>query len=199
MHPHNTTQISQPELPFPKFCECGCGAALPIPQYPSQQRHFVHGHGTRRSAEKRFWEKVDRRGPDDCWLWTGGHKSDGYGTFWDGITMVSAHRFSYALCHSSCPPDLNICHRCSVPGCVNPAHLYAGTQQDNMRDMAAIGRAGKSKGERHWCAKVTPELVREIRSRYARGEKQTALAEELGISASAVGHITRRESWMHIP
>lgn len=98
------------------------------------------------SAEKnaRFWAKVDRKGPTECWEWTGyvDASGNGYGQFWDGERRVKAHRFSYQEAFGPIPPGLVIDHTChneaecrSVPcahrACVNPAHLEAVTQSIN--------------------------------------------------------------------
>lgn len=93
------------------------------------------------SLEAEFWAHVDRTG--DCWLWTGKTlKRNGYGYLWhpeEGRT-IHAHRVSWLVHHGAIPDRLHVLHRCDVPVCLNPAHLFLGTQLDNMRDMAAKGR-----------------------------------------------------------
>lgn len=83
----------------------------------------------------RFWSKVDFDGPDDCWRWTGGRKSTGYGVFgWrrDGRTVsVHAHRFAYELERGPIPGQLPLDHLCRTPLCVNPAHLEPVTMREN--------------------------------------------------------------------
>lgn len=101
---------------------------------------------------ERFWQKVDKRGPNECWEWTSataGYRDDrpGYGTFfleWNSETRrpisTYAHRMSYELAHGEIPDGLHILHHCDNSLCVNPVHLYAGTQADNTRDMYRRGR-----------------------------------------------------------
>jgi hypothetical protein len=80
-----------------------------------------------------------------CWLWTRGKTSDGYGTFRVNGKPELAHRFSYRTHNGMIPSGILVCHTCDETRCVNPDHLFLGTQNDNMKDMAAKGRGRKSK------------------------------------------------------
>lgn len=96
-----------------------------------------------RPVAERFWEKVAKAGPDDCWLWTDFCDRDGYGRFrhspW---RTMRAHRIAWMLANGvQIDAGIFVCHTCDNPSCVNPAHLWLGTCGDNARDMAAKGRA----------------------------------------------------------
>lgn len=93
---------------------------------------------------ERFWARVDKRGPDECWPWTGSTNKQGYGcwSFKSGEGPINAHRIAYGLTHNGIPGRLHILHSCDNPPCCNPAHLDAGTHADNMVDMRVRGRAG---------------------------------------------------------
>lgn len=95
------------------------------------------------TVEQRFWAKVDRRGPDDCWLWAASLNNWGYGRFRLNGRARSAHVIAWTLARGDIPAGLFVLHNCPSgdnPACVNPGHLWLGTHQDNMDDMARKGR-----------------------------------------------------------
>ena len=158
------------------------------------------------TPEDRFWSKVDRTGgPDACWVWTAAvfKKRNGYGMFHLGTRetrrTLYAHRFSYELVHGPIGnPDLDVCHRCDNPPCVNPAHLFLGTAADNVADMVSKGRRRQGRthrGEDHHNAVLTDDLVRQIR---ASDERITALARRRGVSRYAVFCVRQGKTWTHV-
>lgn len=142
----------------------------------------------------RFWAKVDRRGPNECWPWTGHLNTYGYGDFtWGGNPRRQrlATRIIYSL--MSPTADINgkqVCHSCDNPCCVNPAHLWLGTNAENMADKVAKGR--QLAGERHHQAKLTKEQALFI---FYSAAPTRQLAEQFGVSMGAIQAIRRGKQW----
>ncbi len=158
-------------------------------------RACLHSNRPHRDVAERFWRFVDKG--DGCWNWTGA-LTYGYGMF--GVRkghMVHAHRFSWELIHGPVAGGLVVCHHCDNRRCVNPGHLFVGTQADNMRDMVKKGR--QRKGVDRWNAQLTPEIVRQIRRQYRRGgTTYEELGRRFGTTEVNVGKIVRGENWRHV-
>jgi hypothetical protein len=199
MHSDHTTR------PTPiKLCECGCGQPAPIAKatktkyghIKGQPVRFVAGHSSRvrvyekRPLEDRFWEKVDRRGPDECWLWTGYINDDGYGKIGVGGKAENAHRVAYMLAIRPIGEGMEVCHSCDKRACCNPAHLWEGTHIENMIDMA--------KKRRSWGTKLDEPDIREIRRLYANGLTLTQIAERYNVAFQTISRIVNRILWKHV-
>ena len=146
-----------------------------------------------------FWAKVDKRGPDDCWLWTAsGH----YGAFRAGGRQLRATRLSFILANGDVPLHLDVCHNCpggDNPLCVNPAHLFLGTRKRNLQDCVEKDRKNAARGVAAGKSKLAPAQVYEIRRRYDAGEGSFVIAKDFGITGQSVGAIGLRKSWKHLP
>ena len=151
-----------------------------------------------------FWLHVTKAGPvpQACpelgpfWMWTS-NKTGGYGHLSWGGKMRYTHVISWFLATGQWPGELDTLHRCDTPACVNPAHLYLGTHQDNMADRNAKGR--QARGERHRDAKLTGEHVAEIRRAYVKGIVGVPrLAKRYGVSQRAIRQIIHRQTWRHV-
>ena len=119
----------------------------------------------------------------------------GYGQFWLNGKGQRAHRVAYLLEHGYIPKDKIIMHVCDVRNCVNPAHLRAGTWQDNMMDMHTKGRARDQRGENNCRAKLTALGVKRIRKAVKAGVKQTVIVKLFGVSKSTVCMIVGGATW----
>lgn len=204
----------------------------------------------------RFWSKVDRRGDDECWLWTASTRGIGYGLFSVLYQSFGAHRIAYTITHGDIPSGLCVCHRCDVPRCVNPAHLFLGTHADNRRDCQEKGRCASGdrhgsrtrpdriprgdrsgarlhpermprgdrhgskthpecilrgdthpshlrpecmpRGERNAAAKITTDIVCEIRRLRERGLTLSAIGARFGVCKQTVANVVSRNNWRHV-
>lgn len=167
-----------------------------------------HAHRLRRHGDPlgsavvplavRFWAKVERRGPDECWPWTGA-TSGGYGRIsiaGRGSPMAVASRVAWELTYGPLAKDQHVCHRCDNPPCVNPAHLFLGNPASNAADK--VGKERQVRGVQFPQAKFTENDVREVRARRATGATFRALAEEYGVSYATVWNVINRQTWKHI-
>ena len=150
----------------------------------------------KKTIQERFENKFTKT--DGCWEWNACRNSDGYGRFnVAGITHF-AHRISFQLYVGEIQEGLFVCHHCDNPGCVNPAHLFLGTNADNLRDRDNKGRGVYCCGEKNVLAKLTATQVVEIRVAYSEGATQRNLAKEFGVSQATICHIVRRQHWKNV-
>lgn len=155
---------------------------------------------------ERFMDKVFPEPNSGCWLWLGYIAKDGYGrvTAADGTGIMLAHRSSFELFRQAIPPGLYVCHKCDTRACVNPDHLFAGTQRDNMRDCSRKGRCAipnNPTGELHprYTAKLAPDQVKEIWFLgHPRSLSNAEIARRYNISATTIWKIMNDQKWTHI-
>ena len=137
-----------------------------------------------------------------CWLWVGKTNADGYGELHsedNEFGLRSAHRYSYTIHHGHIPAKLQVLHKCDQPCCINPDHLFLGTQQENIADMDRKGRRKVGVGVRHSKARVNNEQAIAIKQEYSKGLlKQKDIAEKYGIDRSAVSAIVNNRTWKHV-
>jgi hypothetical protein len=152
--------------------------------------------GKRLPIEQRFWAKVAKLGPSDCWLWLASKDKDGYGYFDKSGNSFNgrAHRFSWELFNGKTIPEgFLVCHTCDNPPCVNPSHLFLGTCLENTRDMINKGRGHA--GEKNGRAKLTVNDVITLRKLSTAGLTAAALGRMYSIDESTALDIIKRKLW----
>lgn len=150
-------------------------------------------------AIKHFWNLVDKRSSDECWEWQGTLNEGGYGYFYVKDLCSLAHRFSWITHNGNIPPNDSyhgtcVLHKCDNRKCVNPNHLFLGTQNDNMKDMAAKGR-GNGRG----VAKLSPKQISEIKDILAAPRcwplTLRQIAKDYGVSHNTIWLIEHNLMW----
>lgn len=157
-----------------------------------------------------------------CWLWSIRPPNNRYASFYINNRRMPAHRASWTLFRGPIPRGLNVLHKCDVPLCVNPDHLFLGTHQDNMADMKSKGRARAPSGDNHWsrrspeklirgpdhpwhgiqrcgennpCAKLTNDQVADIRLRIEQGDGDGVIAKDFGVRRGTIWFIRAGKNW----
>lgn len=144
--------------------------------------------------------RIDENG---CWRWQKCLHGNGYGKVGlGGGKTTGAHQASFRAFRGEIPEGLNVCHTCDVRDCINPDHLFLGTQSDNIKDAVAKGRmnlTNRKHGEENSQAKLTDAHVVTIRLRLAAGEAKAQIARSFGVTPRIILLIDRREIWRHVP
>lgn len=153
-----------------------------------------------RGSLRWFWGCVDRSSGDNgCWPWLRGRHTFGYGEFTlNEKSSAPAHRIAWELINGPIPDGLFVLHSCDNPPCVNPKHLFLGTQMDNMQDMIQKGRAKKRHGRLHPCTKLTEHDIPKIFSLRRKGFFYADIADIYDMSVYAISAILHRRTWKHV-
>lgn len=162
---------------------------------------------------ERFWGKVKKAGADECWEWQAYRTRRGYGAVRSGARAVAAHRIAYELAVGPILGGLYVCHHCDNPPCCNPAHLFLGTQKDNIGDAAKKGRLATgnrsgaythpetrhgARGNANKSSKLNVDKVRAIRTAYDAGTNRHVLAKNYGVTWRSIELVVSGRSWAHV-
>jgi hypothetical protein len=148
------------------------------------------------TSEEKFWNQVDVGKNGACWIWKG-KKEQGYGKIYFKGKRRFAHRVAWELTNGSIPEGLLVLHSCDEPACVNPAHLWLGTQADNMKDMREKGR--DVHGEQSPHSRLTEEQVKEILRIHGEGKlNMKEISKLVDVHYNTVRRIINREDWKHV-
>lgn len=148
-------------------------------------------------TEQEFWRRA-RRDANGCLVWIRRLDQNGYAPIFRRGRWTKAHRLAWEFSNGKVPSGMNVCHRCDNRACIEPTHLFVGTQSDNMRDCENKGRANHPVGERNNKAKLTSEEVLELRRRRAAGESMYRLGKVFGIARQSVRSIILGRHWRHV-
>jgi hypothetical protein len=142
-------------------------------------------------------KRFQRNSDNECWPWTAYENIYGYGQFYHGGSYHPAHRVVYEQETGPIPAGMSVLHRCDNPICVNPNHLFLGTQAENVQDCIKKGR--NNRGERNGMAKLNAELVSEIRKAYEEGiGGYMKLGKRFGLPSGTIRNVIKRKRWSHL-
>jgi hypothetical protein len=150
---------------------------------------------------KRFESFIEPEPNTGCFLWTGciSRRKDPVGSFGYKGKPIYAHRVSYLINKGPIPNGMCVCHKCDTPACVNPEHLFLGTQLDNIKDRVKKNRSGSARGSSHGHSIFTEEIVMQIfDERISSNSSYAALAKKYNCSRSAIAHVLKRRSWKNV-
>jgi hypothetical protein len=143
-----------------------------------------------------LWARVEKT--ESCWNWNGTTVQGGYGRVYRNGKMMLAHRVSWLIHRGSIPSGMVVCHSCDNPACVNPDHLFTGTQRDNVADMISKNRRRPhtdNTGSKNPSAKLTDNLAVAIRYAYAlSGTTKKSLAQAVGVTITTITSVIERRT-----
>lgn len=166
----------------------------------SLARMTAFQRGRHAPLEERFFANIEYDTNGGCWLWSGAMPQGvGYGTIQKDGRTLGAHRVSYELHRGEIPRGLYVLHKCDVRACVNPSHLYAGTQKENERDKIVRGRRRLRVGDQCRGSKLREADIPGIRRRLLMGHSCKAIAADYGVTDCAINALRRGRTWWHVP
>jgi hypothetical protein len=190
-------------------CRCECGTVREVDGQSLRQEKSVSCgcSWSRRTLKEEFFSRLVAGDVEDCWPWK--DHEQGYGQMMFNHESYSAHRLSWEFHRGPVPSGIHVLHHCDNPPCCNPAHLFLGTNLDNMTDKVSKGRQAKGgavrknhshlHGEKIGTAKITAETVMEIRRLDAAGKHPAKIAKEVGVVERYVPLIASGKCWKHLP
>lgn len=176
-----------------KVCCPNCNHGFNV--WPNPHRKFL-------TPEERFWEKVDKRGDDECWPWMASCSAFGHGQFTSFYPLYKerlSHRIAWVMVNGPIPKGLCALHECDNPPCCNPRHLFLGTKADNTQDMMKKGRHIAPRGEGQPTHKYSEQQVLEMLQKHNGGISRKELSRQYGISSQQLSLILTNKAWRHLP
>ena len=187
------------------LCICDCGNKK-IVLSDSLRRNHTQSCGCLRSIfRENYDEDVKKKllssikiNENGCWEWQKAKHRQGYGHCPYKRKCLLAHRVSWMVFKGNLPDDILVCHHCDNPPCINPDHLFLGTDKDNTLDHIKKGKSKKSRGENHYFSKLTEKEVKEMRKMRERKIKIKDISRKFNIHVSTAKNICLRKSWKHV-
>lgn len=151
----------------------------------------------RLDAQLRLLSRVKFDLETGCWLWVGCLTSGGYGSIRFRLKTYRAHRLAYEVFRDEITLP-SVCHTCDTPRCINPFHLFQGTQSDNMKDAALKGGCFHNRGSGNSNAILTETEVLDMRTQYGLGVPVATLASQFGVCHATAWGVSTGRTWRHV-
>lgn len=185
---------------YPNFTCERCGISATAKTRARKPRFCTRRCANERRADDfagRLWARIDRSGgASSCWPWLGARDKDGYGKTHDHrLGDIRAHRAVFMIEFGELP--ILVRHSCDNPPCCNPAHLLAGTLDDNRSDMMERGR--QCRGERVRTAKMSEAGVLRARRLHHHGVSVNELMAQFNLGKSSMHALLKGQTWRHLP
>jgi hypothetical protein len=145
---------------------------------------------------KRFFDSILPVTESGCWIWDKHINKDGYGVYGANNKQYLAHRVSYTFHVGDIPNNFHVLHKCDVPSCVNPSHLFVGNDKDNMVDKKNKGRTNI--GSKHPSAKTNEKEVKQIKLLLNKGYSNSYIMNKYGLSKQIISNIKNKRTWGHV-
>ena len=175
-------------------CLCECGTIRNVSYSILKNIKKPRSCGCSRKIRSKEIFESNYEKTEGCWIWNGVISTHGYGKIGkNGL----AHRKSYEYVYGKIPKGLQVCHKCDNRTCVNPAHLFLGTNADNLKDMTDKGR--RARGSKIANSILDEQKVLEIRKKRLSGWEYQQIADEYKISWYLVRSVCKNRQWKHVP
>lgn len=166
-----------------KYCSISCGVSV------KNKLNLLPTHEI-------FFRNISKGiHPNGCWVYSKGKR---YAKICVNGKTISVHRYSYELYKGQIPDNMVVCHKCDNKLCVNPGHLFIGTQKDNIQDMLSKKRGNHAKGSKHHRTTLTEKQIAHIKKRIISGEKIHNLKDEYNVSREMLYQMKAGRSWNHV-
>lgn len=188
---------------LPDICSVsGCNGARRRLGFCHKHYYRYHRHGSTDATiivgdDKRRLLNNCKKSDSGCWEWQKS-KYSGYGKTFIKGKGKQAHRASWEIFVGDIPKGMQVNHKCHNRSCINPDHLYIGTQKENMKDMYDAGRDVKKKGSENGASKLDESKVRIIKNMLSSGNKISAISKKFGVSESCIRFIKQDKTWRHV-
>lgn len=187
------------------ICICNCGIEKKIYKHILLSQKFKSCECQKNKIYLEYLDTIRNRiigsikiSDKSCWEWQKSKSKQGYGQCGFLGKVHLAHRISWKVFNGDLYPNILVLHKCDNPSCVNPEHLFLGTDKDNVMDSILKNRFHRAKGEQHHFSKYSTAQIREARLLKEKGLTYRVISEKTGIALKSLSGIINRKAWKSV-